>query len=334
MTLGAFLGTMCLSCTHHISEKVIFPQTDSVNINLLGDSSIIGMPLDMTKYDNLLLISDFHGDSLIWIFDISKNKMKKRWISKGKGPDEFLSPIQMVLTDSILAIQNRSQYSSRKYRINLSSLTLEGAEPLIRIPTGIDRLHPLNEGKYIASGIFEESRYAILNHDGEIVQYFGNYPNYKAGEDYIPTLPKFMFHQSMFTYHSHREKLASVTQHVLEIINFPDHQPQVEKQILLSPYDYYYTDGMQRADNFQIGAVFACSTHDYIYIIYNPSIVNGRSRKEYNNQVWIFDWNGNPVKKILPDLQITCMYVEDDNKTVYCMVNAPDPTIATFIIDL
>ena len=335
--LGMLWGMMCLSCTPTY-KGVEFLQSENVTIHLLGDSSIIGTPMEIIKYHDLILTSDFQGDSLMWVFDVSKNEMIKKWVSKGQGPDEFLSPIHMALIDSVLIIQGRSQFIFQKYQPNLSSLTLEKIAPLIHIPAGIDILHPVNAGMYIASGVFVEGRYAIVNHEGEIVQYFGNYPNYIDGENRIPNLPKFMFHQPVFTYNSHREKLASVAEHVLEIINFSENQPIVEKQILLSPYNYNVSEGRTRsADNNQFGALYTCSTNDYIYIVYNTNIVNDRSESEVkreNPQIWIFDWDGNPVKKILPDLWVKCIYVENDNKTVYCIVYSPEPTLASFTINL
>lgn len=330
-------GILLLSCSQNTNNKkeIVFPQTENVVVNILGDSSIIGIPLEMEKFESLLLISDFQGDSLIWVFDLSKNRMVKRWVSKGKGPNEFQSPIQMVLIDSILFIQGRSQFTSQKFTINQSLLTLEPVEPLIRISTDIDRLYPLNTGNDIASGRFKEGRYAILDREGKIIHYFGDYPNYKVGEGRIPNFPKFMFHQSMFT--CNNNMLASATAHVLEFVDFSEIQPKIVKRILLSNYDYKYDEGdewaiAQATDNTQIGVVSLCSTKEYLYLIYNPNTENDPDKTAGNNQIWIFDWDGNPIKKIQPDLHVRCMYVENNNKTVYCVVNAPDPTIASFIL--
>jgi hypothetical protein len=331
-------GLLCLSCTQS-KREIVFPQTENVKVTLLGDSSIIGIPLDMAKYHNFLLIGDFYGDSLIWVFDVSKNKMMKRWVGKGRGPDEFQSPIQMVFIDSILTIQGRSLFTFGKFHINRSSLTLESVESFVHVPTDVDRLYPLSADIYIASGRFKEGRYALLNHEGKIVSHFGTYPNYKAGEDRIPNFPKFMFHQSMFTYNFKSERLASTTAHVLEFINFSESPPKIEKQILLSNYDYTYdsTDEWafaQAVDNTQIGVTYVCSTENYIYLVYDPNIENDSDKRAENNQIWIFDWDGNPIKKIQPDVHIRNIFVEDDDKTVYCTVDAPDPAIAFFEITI
>ena len=336
--VGVFWGMMCLSCTK-THKEIIFPQSESVKVNLLGDSSIIGNPIEMVKYDDLLLINDYQGDSLIWVFNVSKNEMVNKWVSRGNGPDEFLPPIHMVLIDSVLAIQGRPTFTSRKYQINLSSLTLEGVTPLIHFSTGadmIDRFYPLKESIYIASGIFDEKRYAIVNPDGKIVQYFGNYPNYMAGENQIPIQIRFFIHQPEFTYNSQRAKIAGVSNYILDIINFSENQPNVEKQILLSSYTYSFVDNrLRKADYLSTGALYTCSTHEYIFIVYDPNIEDDRNRSKKeraNPQIWIFDWNGNPVKKILPDLWVDCIYVENDNQTVYCITDFPEPTLATFTI--
>lgn len=332
------LALCCFGCTQ-AKKGAVFPKTENVKVNLTGDKSIIGGPIEILKYNDILLINDFQNDSMIWIFDVSKNRMIKRSAGKGKGPNEFKGPLQIVFIDTVLMVQDRSQFKFQKFYINPTSLTFTNIGSLVRIPTDIDRLYPLDTDSYIASGRFEEGRYAMLNRDGKIVRFFGKYPDFKEGEERIPNFPKFMFHQSMFTYNSDRKKLASITAHVLDIIDFSKNQPEEEKRILLSGYDYMYEASNGGAfaagtENTEIGVTYVCSTSQYIYAIYNPNVENDPDKKAGNNQIWVFDWNGNPIKKIQPDHQVLSMCVEKNNQTVYCMVYAPEPMIASFKIDI
>jgi hypothetical protein len=326
------------NCAPFDRVDIDFPNTENVKIELLGDSSLIALPLEMIKCKNLLLISDYRGDSLLWVFDTTKKQMIKRWACKGIGPDEFQSPIQMAISDTTLMLYNRWHYDLKQVFIDVSSVKFDIVNHIRRLPTDIDKIYPLNKGLYIASGRFKEGRYAILNSSGDIINYFGDYPNYIHGEDKIPNFPKFMFHQACFTYNSNSNKLASIDSHVLEIIDCSQYLPKIETRNLLSTYDYTYDSGdgwatARARGNTKEGIRYICSTSKYLYAIFNPNVSdNNVDKEQLLNEIWIFDWNGNPVKKIYPDIQVKCLYVENDDKTVYCMVEAPEPAIAMFEI--
>lgn len=66
----------CVSCEERY-RKFVFNNSEAVKVSILQDSSEIGLPLEMIKYNDYLFISDFRGDSLLWIYDVCNNKMVK-----------------------------------------------------------------------------------------------------------------------------------------------------------------------------------------------------------------------------------------------------------------
>ena len=43
-----------------------------------------------------------------------------------------------------------------------------------------------------------------------------------------------------------------------------------------------------------------------------------------NSEIWVFDWEGEPIRKILVDTQIECFCVDEADTTFYCVLAAPD----------
>lgn len=335
--LIGLLSITCISCKEY--TRIAFPQTENIEFSVWEDSSMLAVPLEMVQNGNYLYVSDFRGDSLLHIYDITSHKIIRTDLPYGDGPDEFLSPLQMVFTDSILFLHNRWHYNCRKVLFNPDSFTYQPINKINLLPTDIDLLYPLSKDRYIASGRFKEGRYALLDKEGNITEYFGEYPEYTNYEKKIANFPKFMFHQTKFAYNNEKKLLASVTNHVLEILDCSTPIPSRQKQVLLSSYDYSYQAGegwamAEAEDDTDMGTRQIFATSRYIYILYNPNstIRNKQQQETLLNEIWIFDWEGNPVKKLLPDQKASCICTDSNDKTIFCTIDAPDPTIGTYTI--
>ena len=324
----------CVSCEERY-RKFVFNNSEAVKVSILQDSSEIGLPLEMIKYNDYLFISDFRGDSLLWIYHVCNNKMVKKYAPVGEGPNEFLSPIQFILIDSTFIIHNRWHFNSGKYIFNKADLTFSQIEEKISLSTDIDMIFPLNNNSYVASGRFKNSRFVILNNQGKITSTFGDYPDYNSEEVNIPNFPKFMFHQTQFTGNYKENLLACVSSHVIEVYDLSSITPKRVFRTLLSPYKYKYSEGDEWATaaaikNTEKGVRRIYSTNKYIYLLYDPNI-ESQEREGYNimeNEIWIFDWTGKAVLKVFPDLNITSFCVDELDNVIYCIVNNPEPTIS------
>jgi hypothetical protein len=98
---------------------------------------------------------------------------------------------------------------------------------------------------------------------------------------------------------------------VLDIVDYSV-SPSVVRRIQLDAYNYKFTTGdfitSGRTDDTSMGAIAVSSTDDSIYILFNPSpgLSAGTGSGSVNEEIWRFDWNGEPVKKFPVD----CTLVE------------------------
>lgn len=333
------LGVFALSsCWNKYDSEIYFPEEIPIEISLLKET-YLSVPLNMEHCDSLLFISDFRGDSLLWIYNIKRNEFTSRFAPFGEGPDDFLSPIEIKVLDSVLIIHNRWHYSLKEYHLNSNGSLLTKKSVISKLPTDIDRIHPLNNHTYIASGRFNEGRYAILDKNGKPIKYCGEYPSYFSEETKIPNFPKFMFHQTMFDSNSKSDKLVGVTSHVLDIMELAGDSLELTNRLLLSPYEYKYRQNdysAQAIENIrnEIGVKRVYATDDFIYLLYVPF-----PEKQYHElqvkscEIWMFDWKGKPIKKLVSNSEICTFCVNRENDTIYCITNAPEPTIGRIVIN-
>lgn len=330
---------ICFTGCKNYSDFLSFQEVINVKVQVLKET-YIGMPIEMTVHNNYIYINDFEGDSILWCFDKKNLNNSKRIIPKGEGPNEFLSPIQYFITDTSLVVHNRWHYSFQEFLYSDKDFSLSPIHDRIKISTDIDMLYPLPDHRYISSGRFDDSRFVIINNVGETILKCGNYPSYAQDEENYSNFSKFMFHQSMFGYNKTKDLLVSVTNHILEIwdCSIAD-SLLLKKRILLSPYEYKSQTGTGWASVFpedwvEIGSRRICATDKNIYILYNPNTheMKKAGKEVLNSEIYIFDWNGIPIKKLVTDKKLICFCIDEKENKAYCVLNAPEPSIGMFPI--
>ena len=234
-----------VSCTVPV-EKISFEKVEDRKATVLQET-FIGVPLEMDSKEDIVYISDFRGDSLLWCYNVSKRSLVGKMIARGEGPGEFLSPIQFILSDSMMFVHNRWHFTAQNYSYNSDNKTLTPLGSLIHFPTDIDMVYLLSDETYVASGRFPDCRFVILDKNGNVISRCGNYPDYNQEEKDIPNFPKFMFHQSIFGFHKKMKRLAAVTSHVFELWDSNSDSLLLQKRVLLSSYGYQYNVGNESA---------------------------------------------------------------------------------------
>lgn len=315
-------------------KRVSFGESTTAKSIALTEA-FISIPMDIKKSGDILYISDFNGDSLLHCYSLSERRFVKKMLPQGQGADEFLTPIEFFISESSFFIHNRWHFTARNYLFDVNDFSLFAQGELKHLPMNVDRIYPISESRFVASGVFEDCRFLILDDGGNLLSKCGNFPNYLAGEEDIPNTAKAMFHQSRFGYHNVHNRLACATSNVLELWNYTSEMLVLHKRLLLAPYHYKFhlsPDGVYaEGDNpdAEVGACGITVSKDYIYVLYNPNTLrmHEEQKETQNSEIWVFDWEGNPVRKILVDTQIACFCVDEIDTTLYCVIAAPDYSI-------
>lgn len=110
-----------------------------------------------------LICSDFKGDSLLYCYSLTEQRFVKQMLPQGQGPDEFLSPVEFFLSDSSIFIHNRWHFTAQNYSFNTKDFSIQPQGELIHLPMSLDRIYPIGESRFIASGVFDDCRFLILD---------------------------------------------------------------------------------------------------------------------------------------------------------------------------
>ena len=304
--LPAFATIFLLSCTSvHTSPDIRQPtESRAVSCERVPTDLFLGLPIQLLIDDGRLFINDFKTSPMISACDPSTGRTVGRTFRIGRGPGEEQPPLLLLPAPGgpeVFARNTRTLYSLR-------CEAPDGALHAERRPAVFDpavsTIVALDSCRYLASGFFAEGRYALLDRTGATIAYTGDYPDFMPGEADLPRAGRGMFHQSLFLKKSPADRrLASVTAHTLDLYEWNGRELLAEARIALAPYEYSCRAGSvieaRPSAGTPKGVVAASATPGRIYLLWDPNTAADRSAR--NREIWVYDWSGNPVERLLPD---------------------------------
>ena len=337
ITVIFLLFSIC-SCSENKNNILDFKNTQKIDVEcfVIPYSDILGVSLQLLKKDCLLLINDFHGDSLIHVFDLKNNIEHNKLFSKGVGPNEFISPLAIYMTDSVIYIYERQ--SSRLFSFSAENLLADNKE--ITRKFTLDRssniLFPLTDSMFISSDIDDGmKRFGVYNNVGEKVNEFGEYHDYWYKENDFPNRVRAFYHLTFFEKHPSEKMFVAYSGHILGIYNYEsiNQTPILLKEFLLSKYEYMFVNNdmmlsTERSDGIERGIIAVSCSSKYIYIVYNPN-KEGRDNKLTHN-IQIIDWNGKPISIINTNKKISCLTIDETEHRGYIIAEDPEDTLMYF----
>ncbi|MDR1339641.1 MAG: TolB-like 6-bladed beta-propeller domain-containing protein [Prevotellaceae bacterium] len=314
--ITAVVFVVFCSCVSKEQSLPVFRYSGAVSVHPVENPPFIGLPVALEYDDGRVYISDFHGDTLLVEFDVENARVVSKSIIKGTGPGDALSPLGLFMSGDTLFLLNRRTFSLGYDIPDTSGERRITFNKLCTLPGEVSNLTAI-EGKYMAAGYFDGGRYAIFNSRGEKEQEFGDYPSFLAGEKDFPASAKAMYHQVRFAASRKLRRVACVSSHVLDIVDYST-SPNVVRRIQLDSYSYTFETGnfiaTSRTDNTSRGAIAVSSTDDGIYILFSPSTeLKAGNSSGAVNEIWYFDWNGEPVRKFPVDRTIETLKAVNDS---------------------
>jgi len=175
--------------------------------------------------------------------------------------------------------------------------------------------------KMLGSGIYD-SRYKLEEVDlekGKTVRTFGSWTNAPADiqfNSWKSAYEAFLFIQPG----GEKAVLACRYADQLEVFDLASHTSRVIKgpENYLPDVNPFYAGGkdlIERTADTRFAFVSGVTTKDFIYLLYSGNVEvegagNNNNRGKY---IYMYDWEGRPVKKLILDRQINCFIVAGDN---------------------
>lgn len=317
-----FVAICIFGCNSQRKEII----KEDLSLTLLPVSSFIGLPIQIMALDSILLVNDFYGDTLVHCLSLKTGSEIAKWGVRGSGPNEVMSPLRLLKTsDSLFAFSRPlwTLYSANgKQNVQLSKK--------VRLFTDISLLFPLGDSKYLASGMFADKRFCLLDDNGNEKMRFGDYPCFWRREADLPIEVKRMFHQVRGYGFSDKHGFVVADSHVLSLYKQASSGYTLEKEILLAPYEYdFQAKGMESVVNlkssFVKGVVDLVTSDEFIYILFDNNTLE--ESKKANKEIWRFDWKGNLLNKYIPNVNLAFITMTSEGDLIG-LTDSEEPEIA------
>ncbi|MBG7631548.1 MAG: hypothetical protein IZT56_14115 [Bacteroidetes bacterium] len=308
-----------------------FPREDTITFENLGDYKT-GVPKKIFFMDSTLILFNIPKKSkhLFNNYSLKKGEFSKGYVSKGKGPGETIgascagviddklwfydiSLNKVLITDKKKAIKNNSFYPFKEYKLKNHY-------------SRIDLMDSLN---FYGIGNFESTSQSIIEKtnliSNEKDEYYGEFRDdlndiehgtikgvYNSSINIKPSGKSIVLgyrHTDLIEiYNLDSGKCIAVQGPEKYGVNF------VAKKKTMS----YMGKNEKTRKSFVSGTV----TDNYIYLIYSGASAKNTSEEnrfdwQYGKFIYVYDWEGNPVKKIILDRHIYAIGISDDDKTLY-----------------
>ena len=284
-----------------------------------------GVPKSLEVVDSTLIILNFSKrvESLLYNYSLKNKELSKGYLTKGRGPGEAYSAACFGVHDKNLWV----------YDLRLKSIVLLDKEKALNNISHLPEVHSLKESfyrivlldssRFLTNGI-KDSKFKIQEFDfsGKMQNEFGTFKN--IPKDIPLDALKDAYH-SFFYLSPSREKLAisylyTDLVEIYDLKTFENIATQGPIGIdikfkVAKRQDYHY---MEKNESIRKTFLGGSVTNQYIYLAYSGVSYANRKNIDYCKFIYVYDWNGNPIKKINLDQRIKgAIAVTKDNKTLY-----------------
>lgn len=334
-----FLGLLNIiflsSCNHKPSQSIadLFPETTFLNQRkqcLISEDSL-GLVEGILCDEENLVVFDTRSNQSFTLFDQQSGKQIGRFGNIGQGPLEILFGCSGYLEKKCLVAYNDQSKTIMKY--NLDSLrkgVLDGAPKRLArhkiLDAQISKIIPMNDSVFVAGGTYgTQYQYFIFDTNDRVLDY--GIDVYNAADSSFNAYTRFLSNQGYMAKHPCKNRFAYsvifssnvdffevVDNNIKLIRSLRFGNPTCESQI----EDNGQLFSVRPMDRTIHGFIEVCATPKYLYALYSDGKIYEVQRK--TKTVFVFDWDGNPVKKLLLDMDAFHISVNEKEKKMFAVI--------------
>ncbi len=311
-------------------NNLFFEKTIELKHQVIIDEEAGLMGYDLTVInDSLLVLFNPGKDKIYELVNLNSGESMLRFANLGEGPGEFSMPTQLSFgtgENDVIGVYHRRSFLFSE--IPLDSIIKDPSYTPIKTYSGFDfnhyALYKLKNDTFLGLGYFNK-RFSISNSEGEVLYNFGKYPFEDELLEAGFTKPKLAFtFQGTGKFHPSGDKFifacrSSPSFDLLDIQNDTakvSFQFHFEKPIIHNedPESYDVEFDIEN----KVAFVDVSVTKKHIYLLYF-----GKSRKDIVDfdldgarEIWVFDWEGQPLHKYHLDIGLSNIEVVNDHKII------------------
>jgi len=296
----------------HEEETVIFENICEFKEGIAGT---------LTLFDSTIIILNEQPGAKrsLYNYSLKSGILSKGYLSKGSGPGEAMGPIMIGVNDNNLWVQDfmlKKIFTIDKRKViniitpvSFNEYPIENQCYMIGFK---DSLHYFGVG--LINSEFKVQEIELTT--GKVINEYGKID--ETPRNISTQLFKSVYESFIFVKPT-GDKIV-LPYRFLDAIEIYDTKTRTSVAIHgPEGYDVEYNsmgDRMIKTEKTRIAFVHGTVTNEYIYLSYS-----GRKRYSsdyyYGNCIYVYDWDGNPVRRIVLNRYIQGLVVSEDNKSLY-----------------
>lgn len=292
---------------------------------------ILMKPVKITLIDSFLLMKNINTEQCIHLFNTYSRKKIGERIAFGTGPDEMIDPRVVGMDENRIWILDKNRRVLNEYDadcfFNQDSLKLEGK---ITFSDFCNSIIPLADKGFVSLTFNDEyKRLLFTDRQGKNLGLKGDYP---VAENLISYMEKIEGFIGDVVANSVGDRII-VTCKRTDLIEVYNGEGNLLKR--LHGPDHFLPAIHQEGEHVRSDAgldreAYFCplAVGDHMFVLYS-----GKEAKKGDylmNNLFVFDWNGVPVKYYRLDVPLFDFAVDAENKTIYGLTDYPESHIVAF----
>ncbi len=340
------VSLLCFSCNtaKNKGEALSFPTVNdyqTLAFEIQNDDHILGFPSDMIFMDSALIIYSHKPHNCITVYDLKNNEVLETG-RKGKGPGELLTPMGIIrsnLNGKFFEIYDFSKKALFLFHTDSCRIHHESTMPEEYRVKNLTTYQCafFNEQSHITNGLFDDHyQFQITDTLGNVKTQFGDY-NFNP-DDKNGAMNKSLAYQGPFSLCGNKMAWACSSSMILQTYRLSNDYTVTKVGSLLGSLPKYVPDNRGRghssalsADNIK-GYLDMATTNERIYLLYSGKKYKKEDMSDAvkSNIIHVYDWQANPVEKIIIDKEIVNFAIDEAGRKIYGITHNPEPQIVYF----
>ncbi len=295
------------------------------------DDLFLGQVWDIEGFGDYLILLDDHQERYFSLIDLNRNRLIKRFGTKGRGPQEMMEPVGIGIHHSNNTFQMLLRNPERFVEYSIDSLLQQNTANYLEVvkfnfkEESLYNISPLYDGKrYVGTGLFHRGKYGITNEMGVLDTVVGSIhiPDDQRNIDYYQLG---MVYQGITKSHPSESKFvhASTSSDLIEIVDSKSFESKHFQSYF--PKVTIHNGMVGETPDSRIGFIALKVTSKYIYALFSGRTVMDQGGLAFSsNRLYVFNWDLMPIASYVLDKDVNCFFVTEDDKSIYSTTDIND----------
>ncbi|MBD1432867.1 6-bladed beta-propeller [Sphingobacterium sp. DN00404] len=301
-------------------EKFVFKSEKLVSSSPIpiDDSVIMSFPFRLVKNDSLMFILGLGSDYFVHLFSTDGN-FYRSLCKRGEGPNEFISVNGLQLDgDSLYIYDSRNEIYV--YHVN-DIYDGNEAPKRVKLPDDYGFLsRGMKSGNSFYFPVFNslsDHRILEFNSDGTLKRSFGKIPTQE--DDFVAAT-----YQAWMPFLGVADTLLVAGTQFGEVLEIYDGQKQTTLWGKFGEPVFKIHNGFAIQEGIY-GFQDIVVNNGHIYALFSGQRVNQERRKDGGNVIYVFDYRGKPIQKLVLDRYFVSIFADNNESFLALDANSDSP---------